>query len=157
LFAGLLMMAGCSKITKITDSITNPSARVVYERGAEKHMLYGQWNAAYTGALADSLQVKLPYVENGTFQKNNVAVYSYTLQSVQGEVISAHVERDSTHHQVFIDLFEETPQGFRHIKALDPIMPTLEFAIEKSGTYKIVVQPEILAQTDFNIVLTKKP
>ncbi len=157
ILAVMLTIAGCSKITKITDSITNPSAREIYHRDAKDLMLYEQWDKAYAAALTDSLQVPLPYVENGKFRKNSIAAYSYILEGSEGEVLEATVVRDSAHHKVFIDLFEYTAQGYRHVDALKPDMQSVEFPIEKSGKYKFVIQPEINAQTDFAIVLSKKP
>ena len=65
---GLLLLSACSKLTKATDFITQPTAREVYARNFKSDSLpYIFWNMAFKEALQDSLHINSPYQETGKF------------------------------------------------------------------------------------------
>lgn len=163
----LLLLAiscpGCSGIgkglTKVTDAITNPTARQVYAREfkGDKKVLFDIWETAYESALNDSIAVSLPYGEKGIFDPVQNFVYSYNVTLKEGEVLVAEVLKDSVGQRVFIDLFEQAAQGYKLLKSADKSTNTLIFEPEDTGTYKVVIQPEMAANTDFFIKINKRP
>ncbi|HEX8561565.1 MAG TPA: M23 family metallopeptidase [Flavobacterium sp.] len=158
LILAVITFAGCSKITQLTDNITNPSARERYAREfKESDVLFGQWRQAYHLALSDSIEVQLPYVESGSFKLGSASAYSYVLQMKEGEVIEASVERDSTSHRIFIDIYKLSATGSHCVEQSEIGASQLSHAVEESGGYKVIIQPEIAANTNFNIVLSKAP
>lgn len=154
---------GCSGIgnslTKVADAITNPSAREVYKRGFknEEKIVFDIWESAYKSALKDSVAVKLPYGEKGTFDPLNNFVYSYNVQLQEGEVLVAEVFKDSTAQRVFIDVFEDTGAGYKLLESAGREEHTLTYEPENTGTYKVIIQPEMAANTHFFISLNKQP
>jgi murein DD-endopeptidase MepM/ murein hydrolase activator NlpD len=148
---------GCSGIsnavTSVADAITKPTAREVYKREfKENMMLYEAWVEAYNSALKDSLNISLPYGEKGTFNPLKEAAYSYNLNLQEGEVLVAEVIKDSS-QRVFIDLFQDN----KNEKRSELNQHRLEYAIQSSGIYKLIIQPEIAANSNFFISITKKP
>lgn len=144
-------------ITKVTDVITNPTAREVYAREfKDSKIAYDQWEAAYAAAVNDSLTVGLPYGEKGTFSPGSNAVYSYIIHLQEGEVLAAEVTKDSA-SRVFIDVFEQTGTGFRHVERSGIAEASVSFTPGTTGTYKIILQPEAAAQSPFFISLNKTP
>ena len=54
----VLLCFSCGKLTKVTDVITQPTAREVYARNFDADLLpYRLWTNAFQNALNDSLQV----------------------------------------------------------------------------------------------------
>ncbi|HEX8270435.1 MAG TPA: M23 family metallopeptidase [Flavobacterium sp.] len=152
------IIVSCAKINKITDSLTKPSARDVYEREFKNgDVAYQQWKAEYTAALSDSIELTLPYLEKGTFNAPNISAYSYTIHLLEGQVLTAEVVRDSVNQRVFADFYEAAPTGFRHIASQKPEDNSFEYPITATGTYKLILQPEINAATNFYISIGIKP
>ena len=154
----MMLVVSCSKIRKITDDITQPTAREAYKRdfkGADS--LYAAWEQAFQTATLDSLQVAAPYGESGKFRPTNITAYSYLVTLEEGESLSAKVERDSLQQKVFIDIFEVNDSGQTKIISNERDTDFVEYPVAKSGYYKVVVQPEIMANTNFTILLNTAP
>jgi murein DD-endopeptidase MepM/ murein hydrolase activator NlpD len=163
--ASLLLLAiscpGCSGlttgITKVADAISNPSAREVYAREfRDNEAAYTQWQNAYNSAVQDSITVTLPYGEKGKFIPESNAAYSYIFTLQEGEMLVAEVVKDSV-NRVFVDVLEQDASGFRHLESTKLNESHIGFTPQSSGRYKIVIQPEIAAGSDFFISLDKKP
>lgn len=153
-----LFLSGCANITKVTDSITNPDVRKIYQREFKMQpLVFEAWENVFNEAKSDSLAVSLPYGEKGTFKGIKNLAYSYTFQLTEGEVLIANVERDSLKQRVFIDVFEWNDNSKSFDMSIKTDTSVVEFIPKNSGTYKIIFQPEIGANTNFFIVLNKKP
>ncbi|WP_020214908.1 peptidoglycan DD-metalloendopeptidase family protein [Flavobacterium rivuli] len=158
----IISCSGCSGIstgfTKVADAITNPTAREVYAREFKDNKeQFMAWESAYSNAIADSLQVTLPYGERGDFVPYSNRTYAYTFQLEEGEVLVANVVKDSVSQRVFMNVFEQRASGWEHAESNTTGDSTLEFKVAETGMYKIIIQPEVLANTDFFISLNKRP
>ena len=138
--------------------ITKPSAREVYEREFKKRpAVFSRWNAEFIQAQNDSLQVNLPYAEVGHFTSQLSQVYAYEVTLQNGTIFTAEVEKDSLDHRVFIDIFQQLGSALKHLESNQTEENTINFQPKQTGTYKIIIQPEIAAQTPFFISLSEKP
>ncbi|ALM48332.1 hypothetical protein AMR72_05105 [Flavobacterium psychrophilum] len=154
----LIFAVGCSGITKVTDVITNPSARQVYAREfKDNQAVYNDWNAAYESAIGDSLSVPLPYGERGAFNAVEDHVYSYNVQIQEGEVLIAGIVKDSVHQRVFIDIFQKRDKEYQKVESASLTASGLVYSAKTTGVYKVIIQPEMAADTNFFISLNKKP
>ncbi len=153
----LFIALRCNGITKVTDAITNPSARQVYAREFKgREAAYSAWDKAYKSAIADSLTVVLPYGEAGAFNPNEMVAYSYVFEMQEGEMLLANVEKDSL-ERVFSTVFKQEGTGFKELESSAIHSPVLTFVPKVSGRYKIVIQPEMAAKSNFTITLNKRP
>ena len=158
----IISCSGCSGIstgfTKVADAITNPTEREVYAREFKVNKeQYTIWEAAYATAIADSLQVTLPYGEKGAFVPHNNHTYAYTFKLEEGEVLVANVEKEAVNQRVFMDVFEKKDKEWQHTESNVTGQSALEFKVAQTGLYKIIIQPEVLANTNFFISLNKRP
>lgn len=148
----------CSGITKVTDVITNPTAREVYAREyRDNKPAFEAWASAYDAALADSLAIALPYGERGAFTPWQNVAHSYVLELQEGRVLQAAVQKDSLRQRVFMDLLEWDGNAYRKIESTRIDESYIEFEVKDAGTYKLVVQPEIEANSNFFISITERP
>ena len=154
---GLAISCSGISFNKVTNAIFNPSARQAYAKEFKgQEALFAAWDNAYNSAVSDSLSVSLPYGERGTFNPAEPLVYSYNCNLQEGEMLLTNVDKDSL-DRVFIDVYEQRDSIFKKIESNEMKDPSLIFAAKRSGTYKVIVQPEIAADSDFFISLNKKP
>lgn len=150
----IMQCSGCSGIRKVTDVITNPSAREVYKREfKDNETVFNVWQAAHDKALYDSLTVNLPYGEKGKFGNGHNKVYSYTITLEEGEMLRAEVYKDSVTQRVFTELYENDEMVAN--AAIDE--NGIAYATKTSGVYQLIIQPEVAANTNFFISITKHP
>ncbi len=148
----------CSKLNQVTDAITQPSAREIYEREfQERPAVFSRWQAEFEAAKKDSLRVNLPYAEAGKFSFQQNEVLSYEVQLQKGTIFKVEVKKDSVHHRVFIDLFQQKDSTFHHVESNQLEENHLRFQPKESGTYRIMVQPEVAAHTPFFISFYEEP
>ncbi|RZJ65919.1 MAG: M23 family peptidase [Flavobacterium sp.] len=156
LFASLFLLSacGCSGITKVTDAITNPSARELYVRELKNDIDVKSWESAYESAVNDSLIVTLPYGEKGRFNPATPIAYSYTVGLQEGEILDAQITQDVA-QRTFLEVFEWDGNSFRSIG--QTVGSRISAAGENAGLFKLVVQPEFGATGNFFVSINKKP
>lgn len=146
----ILSVASC---TKIKDLFNPPGPRELYSREFnEENPRFREWDAAFEESMNDSLAMLLPYRQTGRFYANDVHAYSYNIDLEQGEIFNFELITDSVNARVFIDFFRKTDDGpgsYELVKQLEPTDRILQFEVEQSDTYKIVVQPSLDVQTVF--------
>lgn len=155
----IVVTTSCSRLNKVTDLVTNPSAREKYQREFEENdRAFAAWQKEFDKAVLDSITVSLPYSEFGNFSPVTYPVYSYEMSLDQGERLQVEVEKDSLQQLVFLDLFKkENDSVYEHIKSADFSETGISEEITVSGVYKVLVQPEIGATTPFRIQISKEP
>lgn len=157
----LILVAGCSQLNKATDLITNPTAKEQYKRDLKiSDELYQIWEDQLALAFTDSVKIETPFLQAGHFKPRSFPVYSYNLDLKTGEKLNVSVEVDSTSQLIFIELYQlesDSLGTFRNITRSDYNRKSLAHEVEVSGTYKVVIQPEIEASTPFRIKMRTQP
>ena len=157
----VLLCFSCGKLTKVTDVITQPTAREVYARNFDTDSVpYRLWTNAFQNALNDSLQISSPYQENGIFNPEIQPVYAYDLDLERGRSYAFSIQTDTLQPKVFIDLYEKTSDSIRPYKLVqqaDYEASILDFSPKYSGTYKVLFQPELNTSSSFALRIQSKP
>ena len=157
----ILLCFSCGKLTKVTDVITQPTAREVYARNFDTDSVpYRLWTNAFQNALNDSLQVASPYQETGIFNPEIQPVYGYDLDLERGRRYTFSIQTDTLQPEIFIDLYEKTSDSIRPYKLVqqaDYEASTLDFSPKNSGTYKVLFQPGLNTSSSFAIRIQSKP
>ncbi len=153
---------GCKQITKATDLIINPTPREVYAREFKNDSLnFPEWNRAYESALMDSLDITFPYVETGSFFSGAAPrVYSYNFQLSEGEVFHLDMRIDSLDTRIFISLFHKSSASsatFKEVAYNELNSGKLTHRVEQSGKYKLLIQPELYADSGFVLKTYTRP
>ncbi|MGO4912504.1 peptidoglycan DD-metalloendopeptidase family protein [Leeuwenhoekiella sp. W20_SRS_FM14] len=156
--AFVLLMVSCDKLTKATDFITQPTAREIYARNFKTDSIpYTLWKTAFTNALKDSLTIASPYLESGRFNPERFPVYSYDFRLERGRSYTFALQTDTLNPLVFIDLYEKTSDSLAYFNLIEQAeynSKKLRFSTKKEGNYKIVVQPQLGAQSTFTFSLS---
>jgi len=161
LFLTIIFLAGCSQLNKATDLITNPTSKERYKRDYKiSDELYRIWEDQLALAFKDSVKIETPFLQAGNFKPRSFPVYSYNLDLKTGEKLDISVEVDSSSQLVFIELYQlqnDSLKTYRNISASDFNRRSLTHEIEFTGTYKVVIQPEINASSPFRIKMRTQP
>lgn len=157
----VLLTAACSQINKASDFITNPNAKEKYQRDFDiSDELYKLWQSRVDLALIDSVSIELPYTEAGKFSPRSFQIYSYEIELQPGEILSFEAETDSVKNLVFIELYQkkgDSTSVFEKVETADFQKKKFCFEPEEAGNYKLVIQPEIEANTPFLFKIQKRP
>ncbi|UJH89965.1 hypothetical protein LZ575_13485 [Antarcticibacterium sp. 1MA-6-2] len=157
----LSLLTSCSQLNKAKDLVSNPTAKEKYQRDFKiSDELFQLWEEQVQLALNDSVEIELPYVLAGHFFPKNFQIYSYDVNLSAGEKLELEVESDSLNPLVFIDLYErqnDSLRTYKKIKTADYAERTLSAEIDQTGTYKLIVQPALEANTPFVLKLKKTP
>lgn len=159
LFMGVFI--GCSQLNKAKDLITNPSAKEKYQRDfGYSQQLFSLWENQVNNALEDSLQIELPYFSTGDFTPRGFLIYSYNVNLNPGEELEIELEAASPQPMVFIDLFlkqNDSVKSYKSIASAAYKEFKLTYEIKETGTYKIIVQPAMEANSPFVLKIKKSP
>lgn len=157
----VLLSTACSQINTASDFITNPTAKEKYQRDFDiSDELYELWQSRVDLALMDSVNIEFPYAETGKFSPRSFHIYSYEMELQPGEILSFEAETDSVKDLVFIELYQkkgDSTSGFEKIKTAEFQKKEFSFEPEEAGSYKLIIQPEIEANTPFLFKMQKRP
>ncbi|MDX1544081.1 MAG: M23 family metallopeptidase [Christiangramia sp.] len=161
LFLFSFLIISCSQLEKAEDLITGLSEKERYKKDANvSDEIFEIWESRLEKGLGDSIEVELPYSESGELKPRNFAIYAYEIYLMPGEVLEAVVETDSSSTLIFSSLYKKTSEenrDFEEIVAGEAQQRSLKFEIQEKGLYKLILQPEIEANTAFNIKILKAP
>ncbi len=152
---------GCSQLNKAKDLITNPSAKEKYQQEfSSSQELFSLWENQIGNALKDSLEIELPYFSTGNFTPRGFLIYSYNVPLNPGEKLDIEVETESPQSMVFIDLYlkqSDSIQTYKNIASAQYKESALTYEIKETGTYKIIIQPALEANSPFVLKIKKSP
>lgn len=158
--AGILLFLACNQIQKVTDAITKPSARELYERDFEKEdPAFVAWKTVYENAMNDTIKVPLPYTESGVFSSITPLVYSYTIPLHEGERLLVLVDTPVDSLKVFIDVFQKKDSVIKaqpEIRAA-PGASYVLMDVDETADYKVIIQPELIANAPFTMRIYTQP
>lgn len=158
-FLGLLVvLASC---TKIKDLLNPPTPRELYSREFdERNSDFNAWERAYQESYKDSLLMFLPYQETGNFSPDEITVYSYNMDLERGEVFQFEISVDSINTRVFVDFLRQTDDSLNSYELISQRNSTerhFQFNVQETDTYKITIQPELGANTPFELISYTMP
>ena len=159
IFLLILTLQSCSNFKNAKDLITKPTAREIYKRDLKiNENLFGIWETVKEQAVAsNSANVHLPYLESGKFFPKSFSIYSYTLELQRGDLLKINIKKDSTSSLTFIEVLSRKDSVYTTLKSSQFGEDKLELEIEEDNNYKILIQPEIEANSFFRIEINRNP
>ncbi|MGJ8665562.1 MAG: M23 family metallopeptidase [Patiriisocius sp.] len=145
----------------VTDIITKPSARELYERDFSlENRTFVNWKNKKTKAEKDSLLITLPFIENGRFSQSRNEIYSFNFAAKEGHQVIVEVETKIDSAKVFIEVLQYSNDSIPVLRFVQQNIPnsfTISEAITEDALYKIIVQPELVLDTPFQLKIYTKP
>ncbi|MGJ8592477.1 MAG: peptidoglycan DD-metalloendopeptidase family protein [Aquaticitalea sp.] len=157
----LILIVSCSKLQKVTDIVVQPTARELYQREFKNSdAIFDDWNNSLTSAKQSHLLIPIPFTLSGSFRSDKSQAVGYEIELQRGEILTVDVLQVVDSSRVFIDIFQFETDS---LLAEKPIVSnewkksTLQFEPKTSGRYKIILQPELKAETPYNLIIHTQP
>ena len=152
----LVLSAGCSGAGRLSlmSSPYDEYASMLRGAGLDKTTLGEQWTAAGESALRSAAPVVSPFAESGYFAADQPTAVAYRLQLERGRRMVIEIGfATSEPGRLFVDLFRSESNGeLRRVASLKDGELLIEYVVERTATYVIRLQPELLRSGRFTLV-----
>ena len=156
-----LIFTSCKEFQKVSDTITKPSAKDVFERELkQKDTIFKRYQLAYYKSRRNTLKLELPTSLSSKSNTEDFSMLSYTVSLERGEKLKIESEINADSLQLVIDVFTFQNDSIVSDKPVASNKPTsnlLEFEVKKTSNYKVVIFPELKKNIDFSLKIFTKP
>lgn len=156
-----LIMVSCKRIQKISDAITNPTSRTIFERDfIANDSLFQIYNSEYLSAKRNNLQLELPSIVHLKSQTIGFKILGYTVDLKRGERFKIVSDMNADSLQLAIDLFEFENDSVlleKPMAANKPRSNGLIYDVIKTGSYKVIIVPYRTNSSDLSLKLVTEP
>ncbi len=160
----VMVLSGCSKMEELREHYTPKSPREAYEYGLDAAGLSNTalgiaWIEAAARAFESPVFPDVPYRENGFIDPAEPLAAAFQIALTRGQRFVARASFTAPDSgSVFLDLFQDMSDlGLTMQRvALSDYSQTLTFDVDRTGTYILRFQPELLAggRYDFDMTIT---
>ncbi len=152
----LALSAGCigARRLSLMSSPYDEYASMLRGAGLDKTTLGEQWTSAGASALRSAAPVVSPFAESGYFAADRPTAVAYRLQLERGRRMVIEIGfATSEAGRLFVDLFRSESNGeLRRVASLKDGEVLIEYVVERTATYVIRLQPELLRSGRFTLV-----
>ncbi|MHA7944546.1 peptidoglycan DD-metalloendopeptidase family protein [Formosa sp. 3Alg 14/1] len=157
----LVVLASCKQAQKITDAISKPSAKTVFERDfKDNDSIFKHYENRYYNAQNNDLQVELPATIQSKSDTSKLNILAYTLKLQQGERFKLESNSAPDSLQLAIDIFPfendsivaEKPTASNTVESNN-----MSFDVSASNRYKLVVFSNRKHHKNFSLKLFTEP
>ncbi|CDF79579.1 peptidase, M23 family [Formosa agariphila KMM 3901] len=157
----LLIITSCKQTQQITDAITKPTAKTVFERSFKGNdSVFQDYEARYHKALNNTLQLELPTVIQLKSDTSGFKILAYTLDLKQGERLKIETDDNTDSLQLVLDMFTLNTNA---ISSKKPVISnttesnSISFKVTSTNQYKFVMIPNGTVRKNFSIKLYTVP
>lgn len=157
---GCAALAACDAREQIEENFRDVTSHEAYARslrqaGLSENRLAVQWNQMAENALMSPLSVASPFEERGVFDPADPRALGFRIDAERGQRIVANVEFEGLGAgRVFVDLYRRRNDTLAvpfHEAAVDQGEDGLDYAVPRTGTFILRVQPEVLYGGEYRV------
>jgi len=129
------------------------------ESGLDKTVTGSRWLTAATECLTNPQHIAIPYSESGYFPIDTPSAIGFKFNCKRGQKLTIKIEtKPAKRFHLFSDLFISSPNKHAEwIATADSIKSSIEYNIETSGDYLLRVQPELLTNGSYTLIISYGP
>lgn len=144
-----------------SDSYDNYSS-ALRAMGLDETRLGREWIRNGLAALENPEPASLPFIDTGIFTETMPAARGYRFNAVRGQRVEIVLRLSSKEQslKVFADLFREEEKGktrFHQVASYSEEFNLLVFEPRSTGDYILRLQPELLADGEYSVVIGSDP
>lgn len=127
--------------------------------GLEKTALGNGWFTAAEKSLDNPLDISVPYREHGYFPASEARAAALRFEAVEGQKLTIALDkRPVKAFTIYLDLWKVQGSTNRRLLAYSDTATTgFSYEIDKSGSYILRIQPELLQSGEYTITITNGP
>lgn len=123
--------------------------------GIDKSVLGKNWLIAGAEALINPPQLGFPAAIRGSFKSKSIQANAWQINLQKGSTLQVALNWQSQDSgRVFLDIVDGL--SMREELAATSFDPLIEFEAQESGTYFIRIQPELMAEGSYDLVIENR-
>lgn len=123
--------------------------------GIDNSIMGKSWIAAGAEALKNPPQLDIPAAVRGSFKSKSIQANAWQLNLQKGATLQVALNWESQDSsRVFIDIIEA--QSMKEEVAVTSFDQAIKFEAEQTGIYLIRIQPELMAEGHFNLIVENR-
>ncbi|RZL47535.1 MAG: hypothetical protein EOP00_11665 [Pedobacter sp.] len=133
--------------------------RKLVSAGLNNTVMGTTWINNAQQSLQKALGITLPYQEKGYFSAEKIEAVAYKFQLTKGQKLQVKLDRKPVEgFMIYVDLWEQ-PDGVNYnlLASADTLATTIQLDVEKTGTYILRLQPELLGSGSYTVAITTGP
>lgn len=158
LFSIILVLASCKRQTLGIFSAKTEKERYLQQltsAGIDKSLVGKNWLAAGTEALSDPPQLDIPAAVRGSFKSRSIQANAWQFNLQKGSTLQVALKWESQDSsRVFLEIIEAL--SMKEQIAATSFDSLIEFEARESGTYFIRIQPELLAEGNYDLIIENR-
>ncbi|SKB37810.1 M23 family metallopeptidase [Daejeonella lutea] len=133
--------------------------RSLSNSGIDKTTMGKTWMELSERVLDSPLNIKVPYLEKGYFPSEKVQAAAFAFNMQRGQKLHVKLTRKPvTGFMIFTDIWEKGDGVDRKLLgSTDTLGNVFQSEIERTGTYILRIQPELLAGGEYTLEITAGP
>ncbi|SDZ23053.1 M23 family metallopeptidase [Rhodonellum ikkaensis] len=153
-----LTLASCKRETLGIFSPKTEKERYLQQlkaSGIDKSILGKSWVAAGNEALNNPPQLDIPAAIRGSFKSKSVQANAWQLNLQKGATLQvAFIWESQDSSRVFLEIIDA--KSMKDEMATTSFDERIEFEAEQSGTYFIRIQPELMAEGNYDLIVENR-
>lgn len=163
---GCAAITGCDTRDVIEENFRDVTSHEAYARslrqaGLGENRLAVQWSQAAEDALMSPLSVASPFEERGVFDPADPRALGFRIDAERGQRIVANIDFEGLGAgRVFVDLYRRRGDTLAvpfHEATVDVGEDGLDYAVPRTGTFILRVQPEVLYGGEYRVDIRIAP
>lgn len=133
--------------------------RKLVNAGLNQTTMGTMWINNAQQSLQKALPIKLPYQEKGYFSAEKVDAAAFKFNLVRGQKLAVKItKKPAVGFMIYADVWEATEAAdFKLISSSDTVGNPIQLDADKSGSYILRLQPELLGSGEYTLEITTGP
>ncbi len=133
--------------------------RKLINAGLNQTTMGTMWINNAQQSLQKALTIKLPYQEKGYFSAEKVDVAAFRFNLLRGQKLEVKItKKPDLGFMIYADVWETTATTeFKLLSSSDTLGNPIQLDADKSGTYILRLQPELLGSGEYTLEITTGP
>lgn len=131
-------------------------ADAIASAGLKESILGKAWFKAANDALFHPQAISLPYKETGFFGADKPRAAGFLFKANRGENVLVTISTNPDSINIFLELWQPAEKQSL-LAAMDTLTKTLKYTVKKNDSFIVRIQPELLVDLNYTIIITTGP
>lgn len=127
--------------------------------GLDKTVMGATWIENAQASLTKAVSITLPYQEKGYFAADKIDAIAFRFNLTRGQRIQIKLDKKPVEEfMIYADLWEiNEHQEYKLLTSADTLGNNVELDADKTGSYVLRLQPELLGSGEYTLSITTGP
>ena len=134
-------------------------AQRLKDAGLDHTALGNLWLQSAAQSTSRAVNISIPYKETGFFEADKIQLTALRFEAKRGQKLHiALTKRPEVNFRIYIDILQQqNDQQFKPVASADTIGIKLDYEVNRTGTYILRLQPELLRGGEYTLSISIGP